>query len=580
MESHKKYLLGGTSNAPSQDPLKSDFRNFLWLVWKHLNLSDPTPVQYDIAHFLQHGPDKICIEAFRGVGKSFITSAFVLWCLYCNPQLKIMVVSASKNRADNFVKFTMQLIHLIPELHHLKPREGQRASNVEFDVGPAVPDQSPSVFAKGIDSQLAGGRANIIVSDDVEVWNNSQTVAARDQLIEKTREYSAILKPLDEITTIARIIYLGTPQTEDSIYNKLADTFTKRIWPSQVPNDEEYPGYMGHLAPMIDRMYQDSLYGHPTDPRRFDMDDLNQRRAEYGAAGYQLQFMLNTKLSDEERYPLKLKNLVIMPVPPEKAPMEVYWLPNPDRELRDLPNHGMAGDKMFSPAGISAEFTSYQVRAMSIDPSGRGKDETGYSVGYMLASNIWVPEAGGLQGGYEPETLETLAKIAKKHKVQVIVIESNFGDGMFARLLEPVLLKLGVAAEIVETRSHTMKEMRILDTLEPVVSAHRLIVDPSVLEKDDETIQKYESLIRNHKSLFHQMTHVCRQKDALRHDDRLDALAMLVAYFAELMNQDAEKMAAVQHDEWMKAELERYHQSPLNRNLSGDTGDYMWASMV
>ena len=501
---YKEALKSSTAGVEA-DPLRADFRKFMWLVWKYINLPDPTAAQYDIARFLQTGPNKICIEAFRGIGKSFVTSAFVLWILYCNPQMKIMVVSASKNRADNFVTFTMQLIQLIPELHHLKPKPNQRSSRVEFDVGPAEPDQTPSVFAKGIDSQLTGGRADIIVSDDVEVWNNSQTVAARDMLIEKTREYSAILKPLDH----ARIIYLGTPQTEDSIYNKLAETFTKRIWPAQVPTQEERPGYGDDLAPMVEAMFLKGHYGQPVDPERFDLDELIDRRSEYGAAGYQLQFMLNTKLSDEEKYPLKLKNLIVMPVPPEKAPYDVHWLPNPDRQLKDLPVYGMAGDKYFSAAGHSAQWETYQHRVMAIDPSGRGKDETGYAVGFMLASNIWVPQAGGLQGGYDPETLDELVRIAKKHKVQTIVIESNFGDGMFGKLLEPVLLRAGVYAEIVEVRSNTMKEMRILDILEPVVSQHRLIVDPSVVEDDHNTIQVYEGLVRSHKSLFHQMTHIC-----------------------------------------------------------------------
>ncbi len=557
---YKEALKSSTAGVEA-DPLRADFRKFMWLVWKYINLPDPTAAQYDIARFLQTGPNKICIEAFRGIGKSFVTSAFVLWCLYCNPQLKIMVVSASKNRADNFVTFTMQLINLIPELHHLKPRPAQRSSRVEFDVGPAEPDQTPSVFAKGIDSQLTGGRADIIVSDDVEVWNNSQTVAARDQLIEKTKEYSAILKPLDH----ARIIYLGTPQTEDSIYNKLPETFTKRIWPSQVPTQEERPGYGDDLAPMVEAMFLKGHYGHAVDPERFDLDELIDRRSEYGAAGYQLQFMLNTKLSDEERYPLKLKNLIIMPVPPQKAPYDVHWLPNPDRHLKDLPLYGMAGDKYFSAAGHSAQWEDYQHRVMSIDPSGRGKDETGYAVGYMLASNIWVPKAGGLQGGYDPETLDELVRIAKVHKVQTIVIESNFGDGMFGKLLEPVLLRAGVYAEIVEVRSNTMKEMRILDILEPVISQHRLIVDPSVVEEDHNTIQVYEGLMRSHKSLFHQMTHICRMKDALRHDDRVDALAMLVGHFVELMNQDARKTASQVHEEAMRAEVAKLHLSPLNK---------------
>lgn len=559
-------MLNSTSlsTASEGDRLKEDFRLFLWMVWKHINLPDPTVTQYDIARFLQNGPNKICIEAFRGVGKSFITSAFVLWLLYRNPQLKFLIVSASKNRSDNFVTFTMQLIQTMPLLEHLKPRASQRSSRVEFDVGPAEPDQTPSVFAKGIDSQMTGGRADIIIADDIEVINNSATVAMRDKLLEKTKEFSAILKPLDH----ARIIYLGTPQTEESIYNSLPETFTKRVWPAQVPEKKAVEGYKGTLAPMVAKLIEKGLYGHAVDPERFDLDELNDRQAEYGLAGYQLQFMLNTSLSDEERFPLKLKNLVVLPVPPNQAPYETYWLPNPERELKDIPNYGMAGDKIFSAAGHSSTFAEYQHRVMAIDPSGRGADETGYAIGYMLASNIWIPKAGGLAGGYDEETLSELALLAKTHKIQTIVVESNFGDGMFSKLLEPYLQKAGVMAEVKEVRSSTMKERRILDTLEPVVSQHRLIVDPTVIEEDNQSIQKYQTNIRSHKSLFYQMTHICREKDALRHDDRLDVLAMLVAFFVELMGQDANKIEDQVKAEWMAAELDKFHQSPLNQHFS------------
>ena len=123
------------------DPLKEDFRAFLFVVWKHIGLPDPTPIQYDIAKFLQHGPNKIVIEAFRGVGKSFITSAYVLWRLYCNPQLKFLVVSASKSRADAFSTFTMRLIQEMDILAHLRPRDDQRNSRIEFDVGPAKSEE-------------------------------------------------------------------------------------------------------------------------------------------------------------------------------------------------------------------------------------------------------------------------------------------------------------------------------------------------------------------------------------------------------------------------------------------------------
>ena len=73
-------------------PVQQDFRKFMYLVWKTLNLPDPTPVQYDIAKYLQNSPKRAVIEAFRGVGKSWITSAFVCWILLNDPQKKILVV--------------------------------------------------------------------------------------------------------------------------------------------------------------------------------------------------------------------------------------------------------------------------------------------------------------------------------------------------------------------------------------------------------------------------------------------------------------------------------------------------------
>ena len=94
-----------------------DFRYFLIVTWRHLNLPDPTPVQLDIAEYLQYGARRKIIQGFRGVGKSWITSTYVVWRLRMNPQLKFLVVSASKDRADNFTTFTMRLINELSLIH-------------------------------------------------------------------------------------------------------------------------------------------------------------------------------------------------------------------------------------------------------------------------------------------------------------------------------------------------------------------------------------------------------------------------------------------------------------------------------
>lgn len=182
-----------------------NFPLFVGLVWKYIGLPKPTPIQIDIAKTLQNPPsDRFIIEGFRGVAKSFITCAYAVWSLWRNPQLKIMIVSANKERADANATFIKKIIRELPFLEHLKAREGQRDTQNLFDVGLATPDHSPSVKSVGIKGQLTGSRADIIIADDVEVPSNSFTQILRDQLFELVKEFDAVLKP----NKGCRIIYL------------------------------------------------------------------------------------------------------------------------------------------------------------------------------------------------------------------------------------------------------------------------------------------------------------------------------------------------------------------------------------
>lgn len=545
-------------SVKAEDRIKADFRVFMKVVWDHINLPDPTPCQYDIAKFLQHGPNKIGILAFRGVGKSFITSAYVLWELYRDPQKKIFVVSASKQRADNFTTFTLQLINEMPLLKHLRPKEGQRASRVEFDVGPATADQSPSVRSVGITSQLAGSRADIIVADDIEVPNNSATVDMREKLLERVKEFSAILKPLPE----AKIIYLGTPQTEDSIYNKLPDTFTIRIWPARIPSRSLVEAYGEKLAPHVAEMVQSLPAGSPVDPRRFSEIDLADREAEYGKAGFALQFMLSTQLTDMEKFPLKVRDLIFMDVQKNTEdaliPMSVAWLPDYKNELTRLPNLAMAGDRFYRYSSISPETKAYTGSVMAIDPSGRGKDETGYAVVNMLNGFLHVRRVGGLQGGYDTPTLRQLALIAKEENVNEVIIEPNFGDGMYLELFKPVIAAIHPCRVTESERSQAQKERRIIDTLEPVMNRHKLIFDPNIIEEDYKTAQAYDAENKFQKTLIFQLTRITYDKGSLKHDDRLDALALAVFYWTTKIGQDDKKGISRHKDLMLQAELEGF----------------------
>jgi hypothetical protein len=557
-----------SNNDQTLDQLR-DFRNFLFVVWKHLNLPNPTDLQYDIAEFMQHGPKRSVVMAFRGVGKSWICSAYVVHQLLLDPSKNFLVVSASKSRSDDFSTFTLRIINEIPCLQHLKPRDGQRFSKVAFDVAPAPPAHAPSVKSLGITSQLTGSRADVIVADDVEVPNNSQTQGMRDKLDEQVKEFEAIIKPLDT----SRIIFLGTPQCEDSIYSKLQERgYNTRVWPSEYTTpDKAQHLYGDNLAPFVMKDCHDENIGKSTEPLRFSELDLEERRLSYGRSGYALQFMLNPRLSDVDRYPLKINDLVVMDIDNEVGPEKIVWAANPDNAYdNSLPNVGFNGDRFFRPFQTVGEHIPFTGSVMSIDPSGRGRDETAYAVVKMLNGQLFVPEAGGMRGGYSENTLKELAKLAKAHNVNTIVIESNMGDGMFTELLKPILRTIHPCS-LEEVRHSQQKERRIIDTLEPVLNQHRLIVDPKVIKDDYQSAQSYPLEQQSRYMLLYQLSRITNDRGSLLQDDRLDALAIAIAYWTTQMAQDADQQITDRKEELLQQELEKFMDTALGTKTRSNT---------
>jgi len=550
----------------SIDPRLKDFRNFLYIVWKHLNLPDPTPLQYDIAKRMEVGPDRQIVEAFRGVGKSWIASAFVCHGLLMDPTKNFLVVSASKNRASDFTTFTLRLINEIPVLQHLVPRDEQRNSKESFDVGPAPASHAPSVKSVGITGQITGSRADVIIADDIETSANSQTELMRIKLAEAVKEFDAVIKPN------GRIIFLGTPQTENSLYEKLESRgYMARIWPVRMPNDEQRERYGIRLAPYVSS--SNIISGTTTEPTRFTDEDLTFREASYGRSGFALQFMLDPRLSDVNRYPLKLSDLVVHSLDPKRGPSHIVWSNSPDTRINDLPNVGFDGDAYFRPMQVSSEFAEYQGCVIAIDPSGRGKDETAYAIVKCLHGQLFLVDIGGFRSGYTMETLEAIVRQAKLHGCNYAVYEANFGDGMFGELIKPVFGKIHPCT-IEEVKHSNQKEKRIIDTLEPVMNQHRLIVDPKVIEKDYQSIQS-DGEIQERYRLFYQLSRITKDRGSLAQDDRLDALAIAVSYWVQAMARDTELAHKEHKDEMFQKELDKFMESAIGRKAN----KHSWLSL-
>ncbi len=538
--------------------LQDDFKLFLTALWEQLELPPPTRAQFSIADYLQHGPKRLQIQAFRGVGKSWITGAFVLWTLFKDPEKKIMIISASKERADNMSIFLQKLIIETPWLSHLQPKsDDSRWSRISFDVA-CSPHQAPSVKSVGITGQLTGSRADLMVLDDIEVPGNSMTEMMREKLLQLCTEAESILTPKAD----SRICYLGTPQTVFTVYRKLAErSYRPFVWPARYPR--KLSQYEGLIAPQLQEDIDNGAKPwEETDPDRFSSDDLIEREASMGRSNFMLQFMLDTSLSDAEKFPLKMADLVVTSVNPTKAPESVVWCSDPKNVIKELTTVGLPGDYFYSPMQLVGEWEDYSETICSVDPSGRGSDETTAAFVSQRNGFLYLHEMRAYRDGYSDSTLLDILKGCKKFNVSTLLIESNFGDGIVAELFKKHLQNTKQAIHIEETRANVRKEDRIIDSLEPVMNQHRLIVDKSVIEWDYKSNPDEAPEKRLLYMLFYQMSRMCREKYAVKHDDRLDALAQAVQYYTEALSISAERQIAERKLEDWNSMLEDFLDNP------------------
>lgn len=545
-------MTNGLTASPSRllEAMRKDFKVFLRAIWKELSLPEPTRAQLAIADYLQHGPKRKQIQGFRGVGKSWITAAFAIWKLWNDPEHKVMIVSASKERADSTSLFMMRLISEVAWLQHLKPvDENARWTRIAFDVR-CRPAQSPSVKSVGITGQLTGSRANTIIFDDVEVPNNSLTEIMREKLLQLVSEAEAVIVPEGE----SEIIYLGTPQTLFTIYRKLAEkNYRPFIWPARYPSEEKLAAYENYLAPqLLEDLERGAKSGDPTDPARFGHETLLQREASYGRSNFMLQFMLDTSLSDAERYPLKFADLIVTSVNPKEAPDRLVWCSAKENVIRDLPAVGLAGDYFYSPMKIVGDWSPYSETICAVDPSGRGLDETAMHILSQRNGFIYWQEAWGTKDGYSDNTLRHILKRCRHYGATTLLIESNFGDGTVTSLFQKMVQEMKLNITIEEKRATVRKEDRIIDALEPVMNQHRLVVDPRVIEWDFNSNPDLPADERLAYMVFFQMSRICREKGALKRDDRLDALALGVSWFTDALAISAqESIIAERREDWL-----------------------------
>ena len=381
----------------------------------------------------------------------------------------------------------------------------------------------------------------------------------REKLLQLCTEAESILTPKSD----SRIMYLGTPQTTFTIYRRLAErNYKPLVWPARYPRKKQLSKYEGLLAFEIQEDIEEGAQEWTPTDDRFSDEDLLEREASMGRSNYLLQFQLDTSLSDAAKFPLKMADLVVTSVNPNSAPENVVWCSDPANVIKDAPSVGLPGDYFYSPMQLSGEWSGYTETICSVDPSGRGSDET--TAAYLSQRNgfIYLHEMRAYRDGYSDTTLLDILKGCEKYDVSSLVVETNFGDGIVGELFKKHLQNTKQAIYIEEVRANVRKEDRIIDSLEPVLNQHRLIVDRGVIDWDYNSNPTEAPEQRLLYMLFYQMSRMCREKRAVKHDDRLDCLAQGVKYFTDALSISAEQQIALRKQEEWNTMLEEFLDDP------------------
>ena len=536
-----------------------------------------TDIQIDIGKYLEYGPQYLMVQAQRSQAKSTIVAIYAVWCLLHDPTYRILVLSAGSDVAMEIANWLIQIIMNWDILSCIRPdrQHGDRASAKAFDIHWQLkgPEKSPSVACIGVTANMQGRRADLLIADDIESSKNGLTEVQRSQLQHLSRDFTSICQN-------GRIYYLGTPQTTDSVYNALPGRgYQIRIWPGRYPTKEQLPNYGDYLAPLLlERMRKNpdlqtgggplGEHGQPTDPILMPEEALIKKEVDQGAAYFQLQHMLNTRLMDKDRYPIKLKHLINGEFDLESGPGSLNWMPSPDKRIQIYGQPD--GVELYSPFSVTDTLYKYESKMMYIDPAGGGRngDESVATVSYFLHGYIFIMEQLALPGGFEEGIFVELSKLAMKHGVNFIHVEQNYGNGAYAQMLRPVLLKVFreagyPGAPLVEDIHETgQKELRIIDSLEPIMGRHKLVVHTDVWRNDVTQVQKYPVDKRTVYMLSHQLNKITRDKNALIHDDRADSLAGAVRPWVERVAVDEhERMYQKQTNEAVKF-MEAWAEAP------------------
>lgn len=424
-----------------------NFPQFVWF-WNRSQGQATPALHLEIAKWLgerwEDGDRRLLLLCFRSAGKSTLIGMFCVWLLLNQPNLRILVLSAECDLAKKMVRNVKNIIEHHPLTPSLIPSKIHQWASDQFTVRRSLTLRDPSLLARGISSNITGSRADIIISDDVEVPNTCRTTIKREDLRERLHEINYVLVPG------GLQLFAGTPHSLHSIYTDQPSDGEERVF---------LDGFTKLIIPLLNEKSESQW------PERFPPNKINELREQTGPIKFQSQMMLEPIGDDDLRL-------------------------DPDRllsyedeiQLRQGNNQStltIAGKRMVSVAawwdpsfGSPTSGDASVVAAVFVDEDGE----------YWLHSIRYLEHDPAKRSEVDEATqlCRQVADFIASLWLSSITVETNGLGRFLPSILQREVNAAGLSCSILEHTSYSNKDQRILNAFDPVIAAGALHVHTSV----------------------------------------------------------------------------------------------------
>jgi hypothetical protein len=413
------------------------------MAWNRTQGQTTPAVHLRIAEWLQKrwikGDKRLLLMAFRSCGKSTIVGIFAAWLLYQGPDLRILVLAAEGTLARRMVRNVRRIIERHPLTQSLKPPHADQWAGERFTVQRNLELRDPSMMARGIDANITGSRADIIICDDVEVPKTCDTAEKRENLREILSELDYVLSPG------GTLLYVGTPHSWFSIY---AEELRHETGETRIFLD----GFSRLKIPVLNKK------GESVWPERYSVDDIMRIKQRSGVNKFTSQMLLE---------PVNIAEGRLNPALLQRYGGDL-------KLIRELNRLELCGQKMVSCSAFwDPAFGKGDGSVLAILFADEDGEFWLHRVAYLKTTGI-TDEA--------TEQCRQVAALVRACHVPMVTIEVN-GIGKFLpQILRRELGRDRISCAVLERSNTRPKDIRILEAFDTVMAARLLHVHDSVYD--------------------------------------------------------------------------------------------------